>query len=183
MPLALAAHRKQSRLFAEVQLSLSVDEQWPVMGVREVQIDGETLHFPYRTYYSSSTLNRVIESTEDESRMYALAMCTRHWDGYVRQWAATELDPISYPWARAFAIQLLGEYVVEVAAVIEAKIEGTGLPPYLSFARENAAFLAITKRRATSYWDCYYRREYKSLGDYPSYRAIHAIQQAAQNAA
>lgn len=105
-------------------------------------------------------------------------MCTRHWDGHVREWAAKELEPTSYPWARAFAIQLLGEYVVEIAQVIEAKINRTGTTPYLSFASENLAFLATTKRRATSYWDCYYRSEYKQLAEFPNYRALSVLQAA-----
>jgi hypothetical protein len=162
---------------------LSVDEVSPMAGVREVQIDREILQFPYRTYYLSSSLNRVIDSLGGEGRMYALAMCTRHWDGYIRQWAATELEPTSYPWARAFTIQLLGEYVVEIAAVVEAKLKDTGPTPYLPFARENKAFLAITKNRAASYWNCYYRHEYKNLSEFPNYRVIHALEVAAQNAA
>jgi hypothetical protein len=183
MPLALVTPTELRALAAEVQVALSVGEQAPPAGMREVRIGGEVLQFPYRTYYPSHGLRQAVESLSGQARAWGLGMCTRHWDGRIREWAATELEPTSYPWARAFAVQLLGEYVVEIAKVIEAKVGRTGTTPYLSFGRDNLAFLATTKRRATSYWACYYRSQYRQLNEFPNYRVISALQAEALGAA
>jgi len=178
MPSTLETPAQLHALAADVHAALSAGEQAPPMGVREVRIDGETFQFPYRTYYVPSRLRQIVDSLDNQARAFSLGMCTRHWDGHVREWAATELDPTAYPWARAFAVQLLGEYVVEIAKVIEAKVNRSGAAPYLSFVRENRAFLAITKRRATSYWDCYYRSQYKQLREFPNYRLATLLEAA-----
>jgi hypothetical protein len=183
MPLILETPAVLRGLAVDVQAALSIGEQAAPMGVREVRIGDETLQFPYRTYYSPSRLKQVAESFDEQARAWSLAMCTRHWDGHVREWAAKRLEPTSYPWARAFAVQLLGEYVVEIAKVIEGKVSSAGTASYLSFAKENLAFLATTKRRATSYWDCYYRSQYTRLGEFPNYRTVCALQAAALSAA
>ena len=169
-------------LAAEVQAALTIGEQAPPAGVREVRIGGEILQFPYRTYFSRDRLRQVVESLDGEARAWSLAMCTRHWDGHIREWAATELEPTRYPWAPAFAIQLLGEYVVEIAKVIEAQVDRTGAALFVSFATENSAFLATTKRRATSYWACYYRSQYEQLEEFPNYKVVNALQAAASAA-
>jgi hypothetical protein len=178
MPLALATPTELRSLAVDVHGALSVGEEAPPVGLREMHIGEQTLQFPYRTYYSSGRLKKVVESFDGEARAWGLAMCARHWDGHVREWAAKDLDPTSYPWAPAFAIQLLGEYVVEIAKVIEAKIGSTGTAPYIPFVGENLAFLATTKCRATSYWDCYYRSQYKQLSEFPNYRAVSVLQAA-----
>ncbi|MGM9479956.1 hypothetical protein ACS5PN_02040 [Roseateles sp. NT4] len=47
------------------------------------------------------------------------------------------------------------------------------------FAAENPAFMATTRRRATSYWDCYHRGRFPTLPSYPGIAALDAIEQAA----
>jgi hypothetical protein len=180
MQTTLATPMQLHALAAEIQTRLSSEEMTPPRGVREVRIDGETFQFPYRTYYAPSRLRQVVDSLDGQARAFGLALCTRHCDGYVREWAATELDPTAYPWARAFAVQLLGEYVVEIARVIEAKVNRSGTAPYLAFVEENSGFVATTKSRATSYWDCYYRAQYRQLSEFPSYRVATLLEAAAR---
>jgi len=56
-----------------------------------------------------------------------------------------------------FVVQLLGEYVAEIAEVIEAHLGGLSRHLYAEFFRENPSFVALTQTRAMSYWNCYYR--------------------------
>ncbi|PLY43306.1 hypothetical protein CSZ94_08035 [Janthinobacterium sp. ROICE36] len=43
------------------------------------------------------------------------------------------------------------------------------------YLRENCAYLATLRRRAISYWNCYYRRRYRAWEDYPGCRAMAAL--------
>jgi len=183
MALAFSTPNELAPVLNEVQAVLSVGELFPPRGIREARISGEVLEFPYRTYYSTANLKHVISAFDKQAEMLCLALCSRHHDGHIRQWAITALDFSSYPWVPAFAVQLLGEYVVEVALVVEAKMARAGLSSFVPFCRENLAFLATTKRRATSYWDCYYRSDYSVLSAFPNYRAVHALQAEARAAA
>ena len=47
---------------------------------------------------------------------------------------------------------------------------------FRAFARENPAFMATTRRRATSYWDCYYRMGFPTLQTYPAVFALNEIE-------
>lgn len=167
----------------EVLAALRVGEVAPPAGVREVRVQGEVFQFPYRTYYAPDTLQSVVGSCAGTARTFALGMCTRHWEGRIREWAVKEMDPTSQAWAPAFAIQLLGEYVLEIAQVVEAKISSAGTGLYLSFAAQNLAFLEVTERRAVSYWNCYYRPMFKEISEFPNYRAVIALKAAARTAA
>lgn len=77
-----------------------------------------------------------------------------------------------------FVLQLLGEYVIEICEDIE-RFAGTRLderPVWAAHVREfrdeNADFVALTRQRAMSYWECYHRHRHPSPASYPGLRAI-----------
>lgn len=69
-------------------------------------------------------------------------------------------------------MQLLGEYVVEIARVINDALPGMDIAPYQRFLADNPRYLATTQRRVISYWSCYYRAAYPDLKAYPPYVAL-----------
>lgn len=80
------------------------------------------------------------------------------------------------PWVAPFLVQLLGEYVIEIIEVIADAIRQAPRQSLCDFARENPRFMAITRQRATSYWDCYFRSSFGSLQTYPAITALNGIE-------
>ena len=162
-------------LARQVESELAVGEVHAPMGERTTLVGGEALSFPYRVYYSGKTMAAATPGLHGDALAMGLCLSTRHWDGHVREAAIRNLDLFERPWTIPFAVQLLGEYVVEIGKVVETQMTKLGLQPFLDFARENPNFVQTTRRRATSYWACYYRSDYKTLADYPCYRAVQTI--------
>lgn len=170
-------------LAAEADAQLSLGETSPPRGERVVWLDGQRLVFPYRVYYTGTAVTAACESLAAHTRMWALCLASRHHDGRIRQRAIQHLDFEAGPWTIPFSVQLLGEYVVQIGEVIEAKIASSGVGPFARFAHENPDFIAVTLQRVISYWDCYYRSSYSLLSDYPCYRVLQAISRPAPSAA
>ncbi len=144
-----------------------------------VIVGGEQLAAPYRVYYAAPDLRAVIDGSREDSGTLALCLGTRHWDGYVREECLRKLIADRRPWAAPFIVQLLGEYVVEIAQAILAALQQGYVEGLAEFARDNASFMATTKRRIISYWDCYYRRDFPSLQDYPAHAALELVEKMA----
>ncbi len=143
-------------------------------------VAGEQFAAPYRVYYAASDLRAAIEGSGGDTRTLALCLGTRHWDGYVREECLHKLVADSRPWAAPFIVQLLGEYVVEIAQAILAALQQGYVDGLAEFARDNPSFMATTKRRTISYWDCYYRRDFPSLQDYPAHAALELVEKTAK---
>ena len=79
-------------------------------------------------------------------------------------------------WAVPFVVQLVGEYVIEIVDVIESALPLVNSRHFGEFARENSAFMATTRHRVTSYWDCYFHQRFPALRDYPGFVALEAIE-------
>ena len=163
-----------------VASELAVGEIHAPMGECRLRSGGELFSFPSRVYYRTGRIAAVTHGLQGEARELALCLASRHHDGHVRE--ASIRNPYFFGSALVipFSVQLLGEYVVEIGKVIEEQIAVVGLQPFVDFAKENPAFVETTRRRAISYWDCYYRRDYVNLRDFPCYRAIQSIILAAR---
>ncbi|MBN8754699.1 MULTISPECIES: hypothetical protein [Variovorax] len=144
-----------------------------------VLFQGEQLSIPYRIYCASHNLRSVIADASGDTRILALCIGTRHWDGYVREECLRQLIGTDRTWVVPFVVQLLGEYVVEIAEVISAALPEVDTAQFSAFARENPNFMAITRQRVTSYWDCYYRARFQTLQAYPAFIALEAIEKMA----
>lgn len=147
----------------------------------KVRIHGELLSAPHRVYYQLSDLRSAIANSTGETRSLALCLGTRHRDGFVREECLRQIIAIDQPWAVPFVVQLLGEYVIEIVEVIDAAIPAVNAERFSEFVLENPKFMATTRRRATSYWDCYYRSRFPELRTYPAITALDAIEQMARS--
>ena len=130
---------------------------------------GRPVEIPYRIYSSPSDADSIARLTGGQRQLLD-AMVTRHHDGFVRQDAVARLLHIADDWTIPFVVHVIGEYVVEIVAVIAEEL-GDGdarLAGYRAFARENRAFVSLIRERAVSYWNCNYRAGWPTFDDYPA---------------
>ena len=177
---SLQAPQQLHEAAQRVDAALSCGELCAPMGGRSVQVGGEAFVFPYRAYYSRFQIGSLTQRLTGDDAVLAVCLVSRHHDGRVREAAIRDPQFLERPWTIPFAVQLLGEYVVEVGQAVEDRISSFGLEPFVAFARENQQFMETTRQRAVTYWDCYYRDVYRNLEEYPCFRAINAISTASQ---
>ncbi|CAN5383344.1 hypothetical protein BH10PSE3_BH10PSE3_37490 [soil metagenome] len=133
--------------------------------------DKETLAIPPRIYQDETELRGRYA---DHSQILD-SLLTRHHDGFVRARAlARILSSTPETWTFPFVIELMGEYVVEILQQIEDGFEHLNLEACTHFLTDNPAFLALTRQRVMSYWDCYYRAI--SRQDYVGFRLIRRLE-------
>ena len=136
-----------------------------------VNVLGEILHIP----------GRVLPSTKPEfvglnlqRRQIALCMLTRSSDGFGRQAALQEILHINKPCSIPFVIALIGEYVVEIIHDIYAALPDLERDVVSTFIKANPAFYKLTCDRVMSYWDCYYRRQFR-CSDYVGFKLLRQL--------
>ncbi len=144
-----------------------------------VLVHGEALSPPLRIYCSEGALDSAIAASTGDARTLALCFGTRHCYGQVREACVRQLLPMDRPWVVPFVVQMLGEYVVEIVQAIAVDLSETDPVRFANFVSENAPFMATTRRRATSYWACYYRNRFSSLRDFPSIVCLDTIERMA----
>jgi hypothetical protein len=148
----------------------------PLQGF-QVTVQGEMLSAPCRIYVAAGSLYSIIEASKGDDRTLALCFGTRHCNGHVREACLRQLlaeDP-DRDWVVPFIVQLLGEYVIEIIEMIADAIPRMNRDRLSAFAAANPAFMALTRRRATSYWDCYHRDRFQRLDVYPAITALDLI--------
>ena len=164
-----------SALRASVRAAVAVvaqDELAPPHGAFDVDVDGETLHIPYRLYYDPARLRRALEDARGVDRRIVACLGTRHYDGHVRQACLAQILDRDEPWLLPYIVQLAGEYVIEIVEDVARWIGTRDASSLASFARANPAWLATLARRATSYWNCYHRPAFPDRADYPGARVL-----------
>lgn len=130
----------------------------------DVRVGGEELAIPYRIYDQGYEV--VFDQlTETQSILYS-CLLTRHHDGHVRQRYLERILSVHEPWVVPFVVQLTGEYVIQIFETVEAQLPTLDPVLYGRFIRDNQAYFQTTYARMISYWDCYYRRQYKHPSDY-----------------
>lgn len=142
--------------------------------VGAVTLSGERISIPSRIYLPASALPQAVEFDARQRRVLA-CICTREHDGYLREAAVRGLLPPRHAFEAPFIVQLVGEYVVEIVQIIFAHIDELRTPEFRSFILENGPFLARTRERATSYWDCYYRQPWLRRADYPGLKVLEEL--------
>jgi hypothetical protein len=141
----------------------------------KVRVNGETIEIPTRVYHNTASIGmRKLTGTQ---RHLLSCILTRHSDGYVRQNNLEQIISCSHPWVPAYVIQLLGEYVVEILQLIDARLKELEPGVYRAFLLANPAFLALTEQRVISYWDCFYRT--RKRDDYVGFRVLHFFKELA----
>ena len=135
----------------------------------DVTVQGERVHIPYRVYFPEPAAEAVAELT-GQQRLVLAAIFTRHSDGFVRERWLRAIGPSVQVWVPPFVVQLLGEYVSEIASAVEDVIPA-GLGSYHAFVNANHDYCRVVSARMINYWALYYRRQMPSFDDYPAYRA------------
>lgn len=147
----------------------------------DIVVDGETLLIPYRQY----DLPLSPSGLDPDAQLVWLAWFTRSNDGELRQSAVRGLFEQPQTWVVPFIIQLLGEYVVEIATDIAAFVDTTVVSDpawtkvFRTFCAQNPGFLELSRARASSYWSEYYRNEVFQQADFPSVRTLATLSKLA----
>lgn len=146
-----------------------------------VRLAGEDLLIPERLYCEPGTLMAATE-VEGVEGLIALCLGTRHHDGFVRERCLRRLLAAREDWIVPFVVRLVGEYVVEIVALIEAALPELDTAAYGAFLRENPRFLALTEQRVLSYWFVYLEAGYRERGAEPGSVVIGAFKRMAAGA-
>ncbi len=139
-----------------------------------LRLGGEAIVIPYRVYFAPPS--RLDEAEVPSTRALIRAcVFTRHHQGHVRQANVGQLLRATAPWVVPYVVQLLGEYVVEIAEAISLHARVLETPPYKTFASDNAEYIARTTDRAISYWNIGYRDRFPDMETYPALRMLRAL--------
>jgi len=120
-------------------------------------IGSDVVTLPARIYNDPALIH--FDSLTDIQREMVSCLLTRHTSGFVRQQRLTQIIRSRHVWVPPFVIQLVGEYVIEILQVVHENLNHLDIPLYAGFLQANHEFFALTERRVTSYWDCYYRSQ------------------------
>lgn len=133
-----------------------------------INVAGESLVIPYRIHHSCD--ERELEQLDGLQAVLYSCLLTRNPDGHIRQRQLERIASIPEPWVVPFVLQLAGEYVIEILRTIETSFPTLDGKVYSNFILTNEKFFQVTRDRMISYWDCYYRWQYKYKSDYVGYR-------------
>jgi len=136
---------------ARIALRLAPGEICPISSGYDVIVQGETVTIPRRVYYRTERLDSAIAAPGSEG-MIALCLGTRHHDGFVRERCLLRLLGERQDWIVPFVVQLVGEYVAEIIARIEAALPQLDAGAYGRFLLENPRYLRTTESRVHSYY-------------------------------
>lgn len=142
------------------------------------------VRIPVRLYHGEPHADAVAALTARQ-RLVLHCLFSVHHDGYVRQRHAAHVTGAAEPWAVPFVVRLTGEYVLEVVADIRARLARALVPGsgarrvYGRFAAEHPEFLAVTERRAVSYWNEYHRWRFPAFTGHPAAAVLESLRAAA----
>ncbi|HEY8322567.1 MAG TPA: hypothetical protein VIG46_12325 [Candidatus Baltobacteraceae bacterium] len=119
-----------------------------------VLVEGEDVDIPYRIY---TARDYGLWTASPRQRSMVAALLTRHANGYVREANLRLILSLPEPWIAPFVVQLTGEYVWHILALIWESVDALDRSVYAAFLRANPAYYERTRQRVISYWDCYYR--------------------------
>jgi hypothetical protein len=143
--------------------------------VAPIVVRGESVRIPARVYFPEPSPAKFSLLTARE-KLVAQCLFTRHHDGFLRERMVRPLLAQAAFWTLPFVVQLLGEHVIEIVHVLEEQLRPGAEIPYAEFLNENPVFWQRTRSRVVSYWNCYHRREFPSLGPYPGQRVVDRLE-------
>ena len=158
---------------AGFKLKPFIDHSYQVSSAHAV-VQGEVISIPQRIYFCpDDPLQRPLHIWASP---IIDCLYTRSTDGYLRQKALGRLLAISDPCVIPYVVLLAGEYVVEITIDLCTSIPKLDQQAYINFVHENQALMSLTKSRATSYWNCYYRNDYPEKNFYPGLFFLHQFE-------
>lgn len=102
-------------------------------------IENQRVQAFYRIY-NASLSPRPRGLTADQIQILG-CLYTRHRDGFVRQRYIDDLVSVPTAWTPMFVLQLLGEYVVEIAAALKDRIAKLDPASFTAFSEVNRDFV------------------------------------------
>ena len=144
-----------------------------------VALADERLAIPERLYFDPSLLGA---HGELDARQRAMLWClgTRHHNGHVREKSLRHLLANLQDWMVPFVVQLIGEYVHEIIALIDAALAPLDPPmqtAFARFARDNPRYLNTIEQRTISYRPAGCDKRSGRLHDHPGARAVARLRQ------
>jgi hypothetical protein len=136
-----------------------------------VVVDGEALAIPYRFSFAPGSLAGA-QALPAEERLVLMCIFSRHHDGHVREECLRAIVGRPEPWVAPFVIQPLGEYVMEIIQVVRSSLDTLNRAGYKRFVDTNRPFLELTRQRAISYWNIYFRRQFPDRIGCPSFEVL-----------
>lgn len=135
---------------------------------------GEPVTIPERIYNPEPKSFRTLTDTQ---QLMLHCLYSRHHNGFVRQSHLRGILGSREDWVAPFVVRLIGEYVLPIVQDIEAALvaDPAERKRLARFAVENPAFIDLTRQRAVSYWNVYYRYEYPRAADYPGTAALNQV--------
>ena len=146
-----------------------------------VAVDGETIAIPTRIYSPPPAEADLARLTATQRLLLGCAY-TRHHDGHLREASVRQIIGSDASFVTPFVIQLLGEYVLEIVEFIHEQRGWIEAAVTRGFVQANPTFLALTRQRAMSYWDCYFRHRWPKRAAYPAIRVLDALHGLANDA-
>jgi hypothetical protein len=127
-----------------------------------VVIGEEKFEIPDRIYYNPPYSLTNSKFTQKE-REILNCIFSRHNDGYIRQKAIQNIIGADNNWTIPYIVRIIGEYVIEILNDIENNFEIINKSNLTSFVRQNPAFYNRARARVSSYWGCYFRRQFPEI--------------------
>ena len=128
--------------------------------------DSSVIKFPYRMYYINfpvENLNKL--SLQQEMILHCIY--SRSCDGFVRQQHLQSLLLMDYAdWAIPYIVSLCDEYVIEILEMAYDILKEKDTERIKRFCLENVQSFCKSYNRMVSYWNEYYRCEYKNFHKY-----------------
>ena len=136
-----------------------------------IRIEGEPIRLIGRLFCPELP-DRQMRGLTERQQLIASCLYTRHHDGHVRQrhLAGVRGDE---PWLPHFVLQLISEYVIEIAEAALEQIDAIPVARYQAFAEENDEFMALVRSRVVSYYDAYMRPS--RFDSTPAYRFLTSL--------
>ncbi len=184
-------HREEKKLFLgmfPVALDGDVEAVWriippssippnPERGVPIFHSEGGDIQLPYRIY-NKEPYEILTKILTERQKFILSCIYTRHHNGFIREKHLRKCIIQKEAWIVPFIIILLGDYVLGILKIIETEVKGnTDTTVYKKFIKDNAAYSSYLKSRGRSYWNEYYRKEYKDPEDFPTIQTIKFLEE------
>ena len=140
----------------------TIETKHSTQGFETVVIGEEKFEIPYRIYYNPpySLVNSKFTQKEQE---ILNCIFSRNENGYIRQKAIQNIIASSNNWTLPYIVRVIGEYVIEILNDINNNFETINKSNLISFVQQNPKLYNQTRSRISSYWDCYFRRQFPEM--------------------
>lgn len=128
-------------------------------------VDRGLVEVPYRVYFEEPDAE-IFEKLPESQRLIIRCIYLRHHNGFVRQKYLRQLVGINELFVCPFAIQILGEYVIQMLDDLDEIFTGPFVDACAEFLCANTFYWQQTQSRVVSYWAAYYRCQHPNFDDY-----------------